>query len=418
MAETSRFPHLALPFALVGAAGGWLSAGLAGHPLVQRVSTSPRGAATVVAAGLTALAGTLMTRWCTRPDAPLYLGEAEGEARPASDSWPRHALCVLVTGALTGGLVAGICNVFKNPLLGALGGVLCALAFLPVCLAVIAAARRAMRARLGSLVSESDRRAVWSILATALSVATLEALPSWPGAATHDVPAPLPAVLMLVVSAALVAGVLVYDAIDLRRAKQALAPGLEARDPTDTRASEADAAAARLDLGLGDDLAARVARTSAAYRGKDRTLALVKGDANQALSALRRALARGGLCLGVIALVAGAHVLARGDQALRMYSEARCEDFHFASCERLADTVREERPTQALLLYEKACSKAQPQSCHAAAELHERAAVSSLDGDWEELTPGREKRHRELAASFFLRACGYGDQRDCIPAKH
>ena len=50
MAEASRFPHLALPFAIVGAAGGWLSANLVANPLVQRFRWDVRVHATLVAA--------------------------------------------------------------------------------------------------------------------------------------------------------------------------------------------------------------------------------------------------------------------------------------------------------------------------------------------------------------------------------
>ena len=59
----------------------------------------------------------------------------------------------------------------------AFGGALCAVVFLPVCLVVIGAARRAQRARLGSIVAGSDRRTVWGILAIPFSsVTTPEAL--------------------------------------------------------------------------------------------------------------------------------------------------------------------------------------------------------------------------------------------------
>jgi hypothetical protein len=41
MADPSRFPQLALPFTLVGAAAGWLSAGLVNNPFLDSTPTSP-----------------------------------------------------------------------------------------------------------------------------------------------------------------------------------------------------------------------------------------------------------------------------------------------------------------------------------------------------------------------------------------
>ena len=49
MAHRTRFPHLALPFAIVGAAGGWLSAGLLSNPLMRMTWPGKEWAAGLIA---------------------------------------------------------------------------------------------------------------------------------------------------------------------------------------------------------------------------------------------------------------------------------------------------------------------------------------------------------------------------------
>ena len=413
MAEASRFPHLALPFAIVGAAGGWLSASLVSNPLVQRFRWDLEVEATLVAAAFAGLAGALLTRWCRRDPLAYVLDPSDSEAapRPATDRWPLQALVVLAAGTLTGAIVASALDVYNGLWFGALAGLGCAAAFVPVCLAVIAAARRARRARLGSLVSDSDRRAVWGILATALSVATLEALPAWPAAAAGEGSAPVPAAVMLGAAALVIAGILVADGLGLRRARRELAPGLVARDPTSLASTDVEAP--RLDLGLGDDLAARIARTAAAYRGRDRTLALVQGDPEQAISAFRRALARGGACLSIVALAAGAHALAREDTALLMYDERRCEGFEFPSCERLADAHRQSSPLLAMELYAKACGATAPESCVSLGEMY-MAGYEAIEQSVPRKPNAAEQALHARAMEYFGRACRYGVRKGCI----
>jgi hypothetical protein len=52
MADATRFPHLAVPFTFVGAAAGWLSAGLFENPALLRVKPAPQLAVTVLAAAM------------------------------------------------------------------------------------------------------------------------------------------------------------------------------------------------------------------------------------------------------------------------------------------------------------------------------------------------------------------------------
>jgi hypothetical protein len=400
MADASRFPHLALPFAIVGAAGGWLSAGLVATPLLQRAERN-QGTAAVLSAGLAALMGVVIRSWCLgRPEAFRFdTPEPEPEPdRARSDVWWRHAAAVLAAGTLSGVGVAVVCRAYGGAKMGAAGGLACALAFVPVCLAVIAAARRAQRARLGSLVAGSDRRAVWGILATALAVATLEAAPDWPAAAAGISPAPWAATGMLGAAALVIAAVLAVDLRARRRAREALREGLVPQDAREVEA--ADTRIPRLDLGLGDDIGAQIARTSAAYRGRDRTVALVRGDADQALATLGRAARRGALGLAVVGGVALAHLAASSDIARLELDEDLCGSYDLAACERLATSIRDRHPEQAMILFERACRVSGKESCFAFGEmLSERA---------------RDPETRQRADDAFGKACIYGDRRGCL----
>lgn len=396
MAEASRFPQLAFPFAIAGAAGGWLSAGLVANPLVQRASLGTHGVATCVAAVAAALTGAFITWLCTAERLPYELDDPELQwgRRPWTDSHSLQIVAVLAAGATTGAIVAESCRAYNGPVTGALGGLACGALFLPVCLAVVAAGRRAKRARLGSIVAGSDRRAVWGILATCLAVTTLEALPDWPASTAGAVPAPLVAVGILVLAALAISAVLTLDVRALRRARQAVAPGLVAHDPG--QSTEADSTVPALDLGLGEEVSAHVSRAAAAYRSRHRTLALVKGDPEQALAELRRALRRGIVGLALVALAATAHLAtAHSDSARLAYDERSCDMFEMPSCARAADALRTRNPARAARYYERACGASSPQSCIALGEL------------LEDENPTR-------AAELFALACKHKSRAGCL----
>ena len=400
MADASRFPHLALPFAIAGAAGGWLSAGLVSTPLLLHAERN-QGTAAVLAAALAALTGLLIRRWCIGRPAPFRFDTPEPEPEPdraRTDVGWRHAAAVLVAGTLTGVGVAVACRAYGGAGVGAAGGLACAIAFVPVCLAVIAAARRAQRARLGSLVAASDRRAVWGILAAALAVATLEAAPDWPAAATGMLPVPWVAAGMLGAAGLTIAAVWILDVRARRRAERTIGEGLVPQEARDVEA--ADTRVPRVDLGLGEEIGAQVARAAAAYRGRDRAVALVLGDPEQAIGALRRASRRGAACLAVVGGAALVHLLAGTDIARIEFEERRCERYDFAACERLATSIRERHPERAMVLYERACRVSGKESCFAFGQmLSERAMDAAM-----------EQRAREA----FGKACIYGDRRGCL----
>jgi hypothetical protein len=328
MADASRFPQLALPFAVVGAAAGWLSAGITDNPLVGYVVSRP--VAALCATAIAALTGALLKPLCVGKRLWYEMGERDPESRPWTDAWPLQTGIVVAAGALTGALVGVLCHE-PSPGQFAVGGALCAVAFLPVCLAVVAVGRRAQRARLGSVVAGSDRRAVWGILAVLLAVMTLEALPDWPawrageGIPPWVVPAALAAAL------AVTQGILVADRRALAHAQEEIEAMPSEHGPDE---DPGDERLPRLDLGIGDELRARVG--GAAYRETQRTLALVKGTPGLSLGALQRAVLRGKVGLALIGAVAAGHAAAMTNPALAAYYAQRCGLYRPAACDAAA----------------------------------------------------------------------------------
>lgn len=356
MADASRFPTLALPFAVVGAAAGWLSAGLCSNPLIGCTVSRPLTAG--LAALLAATAGAVIKRLCVGHRYSYELDDPDPARRPRTDRAALHAAVVLGAGAVTGALVALPSARLQSWVPeSALGGAACALVFVPVCLAVVDAARRAQRARLGSLVAGSDRRAVWGILTLALAVTTLEALPDWEAALRGDLAAPLFVPAALVAAAVVTLAILRADRRAAHEARAAVAAGGSTEDPA---AELEEAAAARLDLGLGEERLARFARGAAAYRQRERVVSLVRGSPPLALTALRRASLRGVVALAVIALVGGAHLAARARPARALYEVAYCERGYTPSCGVASELIRDVDPGWARRLHARAFGVAPP----------------------------------------------------------
>src|SRR5262249_49133253 len=135
MQTPQRTPSLVLPFAVVGLAAGWLADGLLANPLVGAATFNNQGLAAVAAALAGAALGAILAQ----------VG--------ASSSILRLSLLVVGAGLLAGGLVGNFED--RSPmaaLSGALNGAISGAAFIPVAALVLAAARRAARARQGSIV--------------------------------------------------------------------------------------------------------------------------------------------------------------------------------------------------------------------------------------------------------------------------
>ena len=217
MADARRFPRLELPFALVGAAAGFLSVELLSTPRLHFVPRELQPAAVIAGAIVAALVGLVARKMCTGRKY-AYEMDVDASARAPSDLDAVHALVLLTAGTIVGACVGATCPWSDAVATGALNGFLCSIVFLPVAFVVLRSARAAQRARLGTLVARADYRAVWSVLATALALTTLEALPDW--LARRD-----GSVAFAIASAcgAVVLAVLLFDGRASGRARETLA---------------------------------------------------------------------------------------------------------------------------------------------------------------------------------------------------
>jgi hypothetical protein len=326
MADASRFPRLALPFAIVGGAAGWLSAGLCGSPVFGFRVSRPIAAACATVAG--ALVGALFTFLAVGPRYRYQLDDPDPGLQRPTDTWWIHVPVLLFAGAATAVLVGVIMEERWDAGPVAVSGALCTTAFVPVCLAVLAAARRAQRARLGSIVAGSDRRAVWGILATLLAVMTLEALPDWLGGSS-DLLARLVVGALVAAAGAVLLCVLLADRRACLEARAAVGAGFSVRRPEDME--ESDALLPLVDLGLGEQTLARASPGAVPYRDRERALSLVRGTPEIALAAFARAARRSRLGLLAVGATALAHALA-SLPAARLF------------CEHATTVVRESAP--------------------------------------------------------------------------
>jgi len=370
MADAARFPHLALPFAITGAAGGWLSAGLVQQPLLAEMDVSFRLVTAGVAAAFGLATGFLLRRWCVGRRYSFQIDSPDPELRPASDTWVRHLPTLWLAGTLTGGIACSLSRMCTASF-GALGGLLCTLPFLPICAAVLSTARRAQRARQGSIVAGADRRAVYGILAVALLIATLEALPDDPAPATTWLEGPLPGLALFAAATICILVILVADALALRKARSLVVPGLARKDEIDPGLERDNAA--RFDLGLGRAVHARLAKSTSAYRGRERALALILGDPERAIATLQRAVRRGVHAFVATPLVLGAHLVAGSETATLHYRELSCRLGNPSACEALADrsaSLEQRDLVGAVTYHERACDRGNGWSCLAVAKMY------------------------------------------------
>src|SRR5262249_51208230 len=106
MADGSRFPQLALPFAIVGASAGWLSTELISNPLVAMLRRGKQSYAVVCAAVIAAATGALLTRWCVGRRYSYEIDAPDPESRADGDTWPRQVGAVIIAGLVTGAVVS------------------------------------------------------------------------------------------------------------------------------------------------------------------------------------------------------------------------------------------------------------------------------------------------------------------------
>jgi hypothetical protein len=277
-----RVPGLALPFALVGASAGLFSVlGLAAVRDTAR-STSPIVAAAVATlAG--AIAGAVLRRWPRLYD-PLVA--MDGVVL-------RVAAVVLPAAGFVGAVVGGTTWGEAGLLPCAAGGALCGLAFLPSCVAVLGAAKRAMRARHGSLVADADRRTAWGSLLGVVAIAALAQAPALALGRVSELLHPLAQVgLSLVVGAVCAVALFALRALD--RAGHARLGAIASDAVWLERAdvgANGDAESGAVDLGLGDERWSRSPHL-ATYRSASRNDVVLRGSVEDALAAFGDAIRR------------------------------------------------------------------------------------------------------------------------------
>jgi hypothetical protein len=135
---------------------------------------------------------------------------------------------------------------------------------------------------------------------------------------------------MLALAAVCTTAVLLADRRALAHARAVSGVDLVAHDPT--TATEPDAEARSVDLGLGAEVLAKVARGAAAYRDRARTVALVRGTPDRAFEALAWAIARSKIALGAMALIGVAHAVAMTPDAGRRYLVTLCGPHERTAC--------------------------------------------------------------------------------------
>jgi len=273
--EPAVMPSLAKPFAAFGAAAGLFAIlGLGSFreaarevsPLTPMIATAVVGA----------LAGETLRRW-RRLHSPKL-------AREAVVLWV--GIITSLAGMASGGLVGLITWGPDGFLRFAVGGAAVGLAFLPSCLVVFDAAKRAGRARHGSLVAATDRRTVFSTVLSGIAFAGATQVPAVLSANTSAALAPLvQVVLSLVACLGSTVAIIALQRQDLRSRATLEAHAKDAAwlEPASLDEEAAPATTDSVDLGLGAD---RWTRTSDAnYRHSGRADVVLRGSVERAMEA-------------------------------------------------------------------------------------------------------------------------------------
>lgn len=330
---------LVLPCGAIGLVGGWLTA-----DVLEMDELVPR----FLLAGVTPIVAALLGHYLTsriggvRGDGAMALGagEAPVDGAPWVDApwvdapgkWTRRgpfmagmlALWAIVVAGVVNGMTIGLVAGPAGMIIGAAFGAVFALPFVPALAVVLSAANRVGRARTGSIVALSDRRAVWAATAAVTAVA-LQLGSGLPGAAAPDLER-----LVAAMGFAVVAGLCMVDAVamarvlKLPRERSGAGDEVAERIAAEIEAGETGAMAAgedggagsaaraggkgtgeRIDLGLGDEVQVEVVRPIHAYRGAQQIARVVWGDRERAVAALRAGLMRGAAALATGAALWG-----------------------------------------------------------------------------------------------------------------
>ncbi|MBX3230622.1 MAG: hypothetical protein KIT84_00280 [Labilithrix sp.] len=268
-------PSLAKPFAAFGAAAGLFAVLAIGSFREAARDVSPL-APMIMTAGVGAAAGEVLRRW-RRLHEPLL-------TRDAVVLWV--AVVTAIAGAVSGGLVGFVTWGTDGVPRFLVGGAAVALAFVPSCLVVFDAAKRAARARHGSLVADTDRRTVSSTVLAGIAFAGATQVPALLSANGSKALPPLAQVaLSFAVCLGATIAIVVLQRKDLRSRASLEALARDAawleRAPSDEET--APNAPSAVDLGLGADRWART--TDANYRQSGRPDVVLRGSVERATAA-------------------------------------------------------------------------------------------------------------------------------------
>jgi len=273
--EAANMPSLAKPFAAFGAAAGLFAILALGSFRDAAREVSPL-TPMIATAALGALVGVTLRGW-RRLHTPTL-------AREAVILWV--AIITGLAGAASGGVVGLVTWGTDGFARFAAGGAVVGLVFVPSCLVVFDAAKRAGRGRHGSLVAATDRRTVLSTVLAGIAFAGATQVPAVLSANVSNELAPLLQVgLSLVVCLGATIAIVVLQRRDrsARASLEAFAKDEAWLDRAPVGEEGEALAPAAVDLGVGTE---RWTRTSDAnYRLSGRTDVLVKGSIARATAA-------------------------------------------------------------------------------------------------------------------------------------
>jgi len=307
--RTAPRDRIALPFAVIGAAGG----GLVAHLLSGGYRMSDARFTVLLVVSTAAVAG-LLGRLLER-----HLGACTWNER-----YTRTIFSALLAGAVNGGLIyAGVVIASERahpealiglPFAGIFGAVVAVPFLVPLCLTVRASAT-ANDAREGSIAFDSRRRAVWRVVAGSISVACLFGIPRPNGmkqALLHHWPTQLTLVCL-----AVVAWSTILELVEARRTRI-----LRSTHESFHLASDRDAIPSSVprlvDYGLGGEVRVETAPGVLAYRTADEARRVALGDPALALRDLRHAATVGAIALVLCGLTLVCQLAAAAKQPSKM----------------------------------------------------------------------------------------------------
>jgi hypothetical protein len=210
----------------------------------------------------------------------------------------RQLMCGVATcasGAVAGGIICGAYWRGGGPEMGLATGLGCGAVFSIAFANVLAAASRTGRARPGSMVDASDRRAVWSVTVAVIAIATLAGGARWSGYAMCRSLAPVATPLVGAFAIAALLALVGWEAASAARA---------AMDASSARREFDGPLYAGIpchDYGVGDGLYADSGAPASPYRDRPVPARLFRGSADEARQALMAALGRAVLALAYAA---------------------------------------------------------------------------------------------------------------------